>query len=961
MAQSPLTVHVARSTQYTYEMEALGHAACENKMKGIRISALLMLIVASMSACTGNYSSTDKSSVAATPSGGGGKPTPVTNPKDFFNTDVKDNLTVCRTCHLANGTANSEGQPGRRFVLSDDLAQEYDSLQTSWIALGKGVETNFILLKPSLQTPHSGGLHWAKDSAGYTSMKVLLSCWDKPESCTGLVSGGAGSNPAPLALLENPGKHYFVNQICDGAADDKLIDWSQDPRRLMMQNTGHIDNDNYAVYFNDPFEICHTDTLFKNQAAQNALRKSKGQTEIHTAKPYAKTCGEWRARVKEGHDFIAMTPTDTPRSGGHGGGLSVSNLTGGADAAAWNNLWQVWGLSARPDNYDQQVSERYGHSPAPNHIYNPYPVIDAAKGIDERTQLSKTFGGTGHLPLGYAQGRDAAGNYNGTLGITCFSCHAGQIGAGEIAGRDGIGPANSKSYGANPFGSFMGLPNTNTELGVLLADLIHAQQPTNLNIPALGYIPLVNTTRGTNAADTEIEAIVAIRDFDTLNFQHVFADPAHPSFGDQDPPAWWWLHNKARYLWFGGHSTDSSRGNMYFGSVNGLSGDQVLENEGIFESVHDWSLTVEAPDYPQGYCTGTNDNPGCINRNLAEQGAILFHEKNLWADGKNADIPKPHGNGACAGCHGVYSPRYANDKRFLPDPKMIGENSYTVPIEIINTDPAQAEGWSKEVRPHVSTFWWSYPDAMAGYLFPENKDPLTEFLDDYAITDGITGANLADHLGRQGNRTGAGQPISDALAQVTAQLSPITGLPLGASMGRVKGACSFEEKTVGYVTPPLHGVWASAPYFHNGSVPTVWEVLKPADRKPVWKRKSTITPNMTVNAFEHELTGANGAYDFEHLGWKYEELQCSDGGYGIPYYSCAPPFMPIEYQWARDTINGGLLWPTWVVPLPVGAAGMEDRKIYNTNLYSKKNRGHEWTKALTDAERKAILEYLKTL
>ena len=47
----------------------------------------------------------------------------------------------------------------------------------------------------------------------------------------------------------------------------------------------------------------------------------------------------------------------------------------------------------------------------------------------------------------------------------------------------------------------------------------------------------------------------------------------HANMGDQDPPAWWWLSNKTRYLWFGGHSTDSSRGNMYFGSVNGLSGD----------------------------------------------------------------------------------------------------------------------------------------------------------------------------------------------------------------------------------------------------------------------------------------------------------------------------------------------------------------------------------------------------
>src|SRR5262249_11812542 len=31
--------------------------------------------------------------------------------------------------------------------------------------------------------------------------------------------------------------------------------------------------------------------------------------------------------------------------------------------------------------------------------------------------------------------------------------------------------------------------------------------------------------------------------------------------------------------------------------------------------------------------------------------------------------------------------------------------------------------------------------------------------------------------------------------------------------------------TKGYQAPPLDGVWATAPYFHNGSVPTVYHVL----------------------------------------------------------------------------------------------------------------------------------------
>ena len=42
-------------------------------------------------------------------------------------------------------------------------------------------------------------------------------------------------------------------------------------------------------------------------------------------------------------------------------------------------------------------------------------------------------------------------------------------------------------------------------------------------------------------------------------------------------------------------------------------------------------------------------------------------------------------------------------------------------------------------------------------------------------------------------------------------------------------------------------------------------------------------------------------------------------------------------------------------------AQIEDRKIYNTRMHSQSNTGHEFTNVLTDAERSALIEYLKTL
>lgn len=887
-----------------------------------------------------------------------------------FEARVQPALAFCRTCHIPGGVADTAD--GERFMLSGDPAEDEDRMHAAWLALGGAVDENRILTMASGQDAdaHSGGAPWPVGSPAYDAVRALLACWDGAGGCEGLPDSGAGDEQP---LLGNPGKHYFVNVLCDGAPDDTPIDWEQDPRRLLTPENGLIGSTDYAVHFNDPFEVCRTDTLFETQARQNAIREGRGEAPIYSARRKPPTCGEWRAAVQRGHDWIAMWPTDQPMGTGeaHGQGFFGTGVgIPGTSAEAWNNLWRVWGMPGRPEDFDEHVFERYGHSPPPSHIHNPYPLPG------EESQLSESFGGSGRLPLGWAQGRDEHGNYSGTISLNCFSCHAGQIGAGEVAGRDAN--HNAESYGANPHGSFMGLPNTNTELGVLLADLINAgarnypgagEFMDAVGVPAFGYIPVVNTTRGTNAADTEIEAIFLVRDWDSLDFNRLFAYPLHANTGDQHPPAWWWLSNKTRYLWFGGHSTDSARGNMYFGSVNSLSGDQVKANEGIFEDVHLWTLSIEAPDYPFGFCSGDDgsaapgDEPGCINRRLAEQGAVLFHEKDLWASGVNDDIPRPEGNGSCAACHGAYAPRYVHDQRFLPDPRLAGTVGYTVPLEIIDTDPAQTEGWSKVMREHVSTMWHSYPDAVEGYLLPEEKNPLQETLDDYLI-HGVSGADLADQLNRHLDGMGALQPLGDLASMI---LSPVLDLvpelPFGDIGGRVKGACGVQETVVGYHAPPLHGVWATAPYFHNGSVPNVWGVLQPEDRPKMWRRQRTSTP-VHFNQFETLLVDGphgEGAYDYERLGWRYDALHCDDAQ-GIPYYTCQPDQdLPQEIQWLYDTILGGLVWPTWLVPPPLGESGLEDRMIFNTNMYSKKNRGHEWTRALTDAERRALLEYLKTL
>ncbi len=101
----------------------------------------------------------------------------------------------------------------------------------------------------------------------------------------------------------------------------------------------------------------------------------------------------------------------------------------------------------------------------------------------------------------------------------------------------------------------------------------------------------------------------------------------------------------------------------------------------------------------------------------------------------------------------------------------------------------------------------------------------------------------------------------------------------------------------GYIAPPLDGIWATAPYLHNGSVPTLEALLDSRKRPKYWSRD-----------FDKPV------YDYTRLGWVYKTHPQA----GTP-------------------------------------------NSYNTDLPGYSNAGHYFGDRLTDGERTAVLEYLKTL
>jgi mono/diheme cytochrome c family protein len=167
----------------------------------------------------------------------------------------------------------------------------------------------------------------------------------------------------------------------------------------------------------------------------------------------------------------------------------------------------------------------------------------------------------------------------------------------------------------------------------------------------------------------------------------------------------------------------------------------------------------------------------------------------------------------------------------------------------------------------------------ANWTYPNKIVPLDEIGTDRTRYDG-----LSDRSGRHYNRTWFAEERGGWLAD---------DFPA--------------RKTPGYQAPPLDGIWATAPYFHNGSVPTVYHVLNSAARPKIFTRSYR--------------TDADG-YDPVKLGWKVQVL---------PHR--ADPKLP----------------------------ALERRKVYDTTQPGRGNGGHPFGDTLTEEERMAVIEYLKTL
>jgi hypothetical protein len=107
----------------------------------------------------------------------------------------------------------------------------------------------------------------------------------------------------------------------------------------------------------------------------------------------------------------------------------------------------------------------------------------------------------------------------------------------------------------------------------------------------------------------------------------------------------------------------------------------------------------------------------------------------------------------------------------------------------------------------------------------------------------------------------------------------------------------------GYVSPPLDGIWLRAPYLHNGSVPTLRDLLNPPNERP----------------------------------------QTFHRGYDV-----------------FDPVNVGFKEPP---PRPTGPNGQLEQPypLFDTREKGNGNQGHTYGTQLSVEDKERVIEYLKTL
>jgi hypothetical protein len=188
---------------------------------------------------------------------------------------------------------------------------------------------------------------------------------------------------------------------------------------------------------------------------------------------------------------------------------------------------------------------------------------------------------------------------------------------------------------------------------------------------------------------------------------------------------------------------------------------------------------------------------------------------------------RPWQQGGCAGCHEKRPGAF----RFIPP-----GSTWATPLCDVGTDSRQYAILHRTVASGV----------LEGAKSPVGQ-PIGATADTFQLLSAsVIGTIAQKRLGLKIFRYGQAATAADVQAEASARsgTSPL-GQLLSTYAPAAQQPCGKEGGAVKYESRVLEGIWAAAPYLHNGSVPTLADLLMPAaDRPKAFRLGNRYDPNL---------------------------------------------------------------------------------------------------------------------
>lgn len=190
--------------------------------------------------------------------------------------------------------------------------------------------------------------------------------------------------------------------------------------------------------------------------------------------------------------------------------------------------------------------------------------------------------------------------------------------------------------------------------------------------------------------------------------------------------------------------------------------------------------------------------PGTVDAALAQRGAAIY---------ARAGAAEP----SCEACHGIAPGG-------LRPPSLV---TWRTPVQDVGTDTREWQVLGRKVDPGVLA------GAFVPLSFPPEHLPAADVPAALLLKVAVLGAivdQLPSLISAKADLSAYGLPSSAAPPDIADLLNWIrdpTDLPKPPPAGQFP-----------YESRVLQGIWAAAPFLHNGSVPTLADLLKPAAERP---------------------------------------------------------------------------------------------------------------------------------